>query len=92
MADERLFRSNGTCWTGPGIRADDSFIPCGNDLFGRKTCYGLGDMCLSSLACYNARFSVTYLLGCTDSEFKHESCPNKLGSPGGESKQNTIPS
>lgn len=90
MADERLFRSNGTCWTGPGIRADDDFIPCGNDLFGRKTCCGLGDMCLSSLACYNARFGLTYLLGCTDPEFKHESCPNKLNSPRGKGEQSPI--
>lgn len=34
-------------------------------------------MCLSSNACYNAQFGVTYVAGCTDKNYKDGMCPDK---------------
>ncbi|KAK0702194.1 hypothetical protein B0H67DRAFT_500159 [Lasiosphaeris hirsuta] len=77
MASPNAFISNGTCYVGPGDKAADVFFPCGNDALGHKTCCGAGDMCLSSKACYNAEFGVTYLTGCSDPEFTDSNCPVK---------------
>jgi len=76
------FISNGTCYIGPSVRADASFIPCGNDAYGHKTCCGINDVCLSSKACYNSAFGITYLLGCSDPEYKDSNCPKKGAFPG----------
>lgn len=69
--------SNGTCYFSAGKRSDQSFIPCGNDALGRITCCGVNDNCLGNQACFNGAFGLTYLAGCTDPEYKHDSCPSK---------------
>ncbi|EEY20115.1 conserved hypothetical protein [Verticillium alfalfae VaMs.102] len=77
MASRDAFISNGTCYLAPGQEAIDSMIPCGNDAFGRVSCCQQGDMCLTSNACYNQQFGVTYLAGCSDPTYDHRSCPDK---------------
>ena len=75
--------SNGTCYSAAGKRLDGSFIPCGNDAFGRQTCCGAGDNCLADRACFGIHGSgygslLTYMAGCTDPDYKDAACPNKL--------------
>ncbi|TDZ71966.1 hypothetical protein CTRI78_v001475 [Colletotrichum trifolii] len=70
------FISNGTCYHSAGDKVDE-WLPCGNAELGDKTCCQRGDLCLSSRACYNGRFGITYLAGCSDPEYAHESCPDK---------------
>ncbi|EFQ32486.1 hypothetical protein CGRA01v4_05921 [Colletotrichum graminicola] len=70
------FIANGTCFHGPD-EAVEEWLPCGNVVFGDKSCCQAGDMCLSSRACYNGRFGITYLAGCSDPEYRHPSCPDK---------------
>lgn len=72
-----IFISNGTCYSAAGQQADDAIIPCGNAVHGPLTCCQQGDMCLSSQACYNDEFGVTYLAGCSDPEYEDDSCPDK---------------
>ncbi|WQF77430.1 hypothetical protein CDEST_02444 [Colletotrichum destructivum] len=76
MGAPNPFITNGTCFRGPGEEVEEWF-PCGNAVFGDKTCCQGGDMCLSSRACYNGRFGITYLAGCSDPEYRHPSCPDK---------------
>ncbi|OHW93451.1 hypothetical protein CSPAE12_07889 [Colletotrichum incanum] len=76
MSAPNPFITNGTCFHGPGEEVEEWF-PCGNAVLGDKTCCQGGDMCLSSNACYNGRFGITYLAGCSDPEYRHPSCPNK---------------
>ncbi|KAK2043703.1 hypothetical protein LZ31DRAFT_467797 [Colletotrichum somersetense] len=76
MSAPNPFIANGTCFHGPG-EAVDEWFPCGNAALGDKSCCQGGDMCLSSRACYNGRFGITYLAGCSDSEYRHPSCPDK---------------
>ncbi|KAL0936033.1 uncharacterized protein CTRU02_208248 [Colletotrichum truncatum] len=76
MSAPNAFISNGTCYYGPGKEVGDWF-PCGNAALGDKTCCQGGDMCLSSRACYNPRYGITYLAGCSDPAYKHSSCPDK---------------
>ncbi|KAK1585004.1 uncharacterized protein LY79DRAFT_519498 [Colletotrichum navitas] len=76
MSAPNPFIANGTCFHGPG-EAVDEWLPCGNVVFGDKSCCQAGDMCLSSRACYNGRFGITYLAGCSDPEYRHPSCPDK---------------
>ncbi|KAF6835658.1 hypothetical protein CPLU01_04128 [Colletotrichum plurivorum] len=71
------FISNGTCYFGPGKPAAEEWFPCGNAELGDKTCCQRGDMCLSSKACYNGRYGITYLAGCSDPEYQDPSCPEK---------------
>lgn len=82
MGEPNIFISNGTCYSAPGRRLDDSFIPCGNTAFGHFTCCGAGDNCLANNACWGVHgtgygSSLTYLAGCTDPEYKDPSCPKK---------------
>ncbi|KAK3384878.1 hypothetical protein B0H63DRAFT_559599 [Podospora didyma] len=82
MSGPNIFVSNGTCYTAPGKELDKSFIPCGNAAFGHKTCCGGGDNCLADGSCFGVHGSgygsyLTYMAGCTDSEYKDASCPNK---------------
>ncbi|TPX11644.1 uncharacterized protein E0L32_007623 [Thyridium curvatum] len=77
MGTPNPFISNGTCYFGPNQKASSQFLPCGNDLFGRQTCCQAGDVCLSNHACYNGRFGVTYLAGCSDPEYRDGVCPDK---------------
>ncbi|KAK1979295.1 hypothetical protein LZ30DRAFT_783564 [Colletotrichum cereale] len=76
MSAPNPFIANGTCFHGPG-EAVDEWFPCGNAVLGDKSCCQGGDMCLSSSACYNGRFGITYLAGCSDPEYRHPSCPDK---------------
>ncbi|KAK2016822.1 hypothetical protein LZ32DRAFT_615065 [Colletotrichum eremochloae] len=76
MSAPNPFIANGTCFHGPGQVVDEWF-PCGNAVLGDKSCCQGGDMCLSSRACYNGRFGITYLAGCSDPEYRHPSCPDK---------------
>ncbi|KAK1835035.1 hypothetical protein QBC39DRAFT_182936 [Podospora conica] len=83
MGDQNIFLSNGTCYTGPGQRLHESFIPCGNAAFGHITCCGAGDNCLANDACWGIHgtgygSSLTYMAGCTDPEYKDPSCPKKI--------------
>lgn len=76
--------SNGTCYSAAGDKLDDSFIPCGNAAFGPQTCCGAGDICLKNNACFGYHgegygSQLTYQAGCTDPEYKDQSCPNKQG-------------
>jgi len=73
------FKSNGTCYYAKGEEAADKMIPCGNSAYGHISCCQAGDTCLSSLACFNQEFGVTYLAGCTDGNYADKSCPDKKG-------------
>ncbi|OQV05401.1 hypothetical protein CLAIMM_10152 [Cladophialophora immunda] len=77
MADYNPDISNGTCYYDDGMQADSRYIPCGNAALGHKSCCESLDMCLSSHACYNGQFGVTYLAGCTDSSYDDPVCPRK---------------
>ncbi|KAI6327156.1 hypothetical protein MCOR34_000586 [Pyricularia oryzae] len=77
MSNYNPLISNGTCYFSADKRSDQSFIPCGNDALGRVTCCGVGDNCLGNRACFNGAFGLTYLAGCTDPEYKDDSCPDK---------------
>ncbi|KEF52762.1 uncharacterized protein A1O9_11179 [Exophiala aquamarina CBS 119918] len=69
--------SNGTCYYRDGSRLSSRYIPCGNGALGHKTCCESLDMCLSSRACYNGQYGVTYLAGCTDPNYQDATCPDK---------------
>jgi hypothetical protein len=60
-----------------GEEMPSRFIPCGNANFGVVTCCESGDMCLSSNACYNGQYGMTYVGGCTDETYQDDSCPDK---------------
>lgn len=77
-----IYVSNGTCYLGRKLEADPSMIPCGNDHYGHVACCQESDTCLESNACFNGRYFVTYVAGCSDPEYEHESCPDKLGDGG----------
>ena len=77
MSDSNPFVTNGECFFGFRLRLDRAYYPCGNAELGHKTCCMQTDMCLSSNACYNEQFDLTYLAGCSDPEYEHESCPDK---------------
>ncbi len=82
MSNQNILISNGTCYSAPGKKLDASFLPCGNDAFGHKTCCGAGDNCLADDACFGVHGSgygsyLTYMAGCTDPDYKDPSCPNK---------------
>jgi hypothetical protein len=84
MTDPNIYVSNGTCYTAAGKELDSSFIPCGNDAFGRQTCCGVGDNCLADNACFGIHGSgygsfLTYMAGCTDPDYKDTKCPDKKG-------------
>ncbi|KAK3985888.1 hypothetical protein QBC44DRAFT_151121 [Cladorrhinum sp. PSN332] len=79
--------SNGTCYSAAGDELDKSFIPCGNAAFGPQTCCGAGDICLRNNACFGYHgtgygSALTYQAGCTDPEYKDQSCPDKHGIDG----------
>ncbi|OLN88138.1 hypothetical protein CCHL11_00154 [Colletotrichum chlorophyti] len=76
MSVPNPFVSSGSCYFAPGQEVQE-WLPCGNAELGDKTCCSRGDMCLSSKACYNQRFGITYLAGCSDPEYRHSSCPDK---------------
>lgn len=79
MPDEiNLFVSNGTCYTGPYLEADEDMIPCGNDANDHAACCQAGDNCLESNVCFNGEFGVTYIAGCSDVTYEHPSCPHKF--------------
>ncbi|KAK6855550.1 hypothetical protein PG995_007701 [Apiospora arundinis] len=83
MSDLNPRVSNGTCYTASGKKLDSSFIPCGNDAFGRQTCCGRGDNCLADGACFGQYGSgygsmLTYWAGCSDPDYKDASCPKKV--------------
>ena len=69
--------SEGTCYFSSGNEAPSRFIPCGNSQGGHVPCCESQDNCLSSNACYNPQYGVTYLAGCTDSSYDDPACPNK---------------
>ncbi|EXJ77334.1 hypothetical protein A1O3_09560 [Capronia epimyces CBS 606.96] len=77
MANYNPDISNGTCYYADGEEAPSRFIPCGNEAIGHKACCESLDMCLSSSACYNGQYGVTYLAGCTDSTYDDPRCPDK---------------
>ncbi|KAL5391628.1 hypothetical protein PMIN03_003213 [Paraphaeosphaeria minitans] len=84
MSDLDILVSNGTCYTKAGEKLDGSFIPCGNAAFGFQTCCGAGDNCMADNACFGVHGSgygsqLTYQAGCTDPDYKDESCPDKKG-------------
>lgn len=83
MSDLNPRVSNGTCYTASGKKLDSSFIPCGNDAFGRQTCCGKGDNCLADGACFGVHGEgyggmLTYWAGCSDPDYKDASCPKKV--------------
>ncbi|KIW99713.1 uncharacterized protein Z518_11126 [Rhinocladiella mackenziei CBS 650.93] len=77
MADYNPDISNGTCYYANGEEAPSRYIPCGNEALGHKPCCESLDMCLSSNACYNGQYGVTYLAGCTDPDYLDSKCPDK---------------
>jgi hypothetical protein len=68
---------NGSCYSDANSKAPSRFIPCGNVALGHVPCCESGDVCLSSRACFNGQYYVTYLAGCTDESYGHENCPDK---------------
>ncbi|KAK0642043.1 hypothetical protein B0T16DRAFT_334981 [Cercophora newfieldiana] len=77
MSDVNPLISNGTCYYATGLRSEGSYLPCGNSALGHASCCSAGDMCLSFNACFNSRWGVTYLAGCTDRNYQDPSCPHK---------------
>jgi hypothetical protein len=76
--EDNPYVSWGKCYyDDTGDEAPSRYIPCGNVNFGHVSCCESQDMCLSSNACYNGQFGVTYLAGCTDKEYKDGTCPDK---------------
>ncbi|KAH9897455.1 hypothetical protein F4778DRAFT_236088 [Xylariomycetidae sp. FL2044] len=80
--DPNIQVSNGTCYSSAGEVLDASFIPCGNDAFGRQTCCGAGDNCLADNACFGFHGQgygsyLTYMAGCTDPAYEADTCPQK---------------
>ncbi|KUI74353.1 hypothetical protein VM1G_09660 [Cytospora mali] len=73
-----IFVSNGTCYLGPSLESGGAMIPCGNDYFGHIACCQAGDYCLESSVCFNSRYQVTYIAGCTDRHYLDDSCPIKF--------------
>ncbi|KIV88428.1 hypothetical protein PV10_08113 [Exophiala mesophila] len=69
--------SSGLCFRDVEDRASDGFIPCGNAALGHKSCCQAFDVCLSSNACYNGEYGVTYIAGCTDIDYEDDRCPDK---------------
>lgn len=69
--------SSGVCYKDTDDLASLGYIPCGNSALGHKSCCQAFDMCLSSNACYNAQYGVTYIAGCTDKDYEHHTCPEK---------------
>ncbi|KAI1871903.1 hypothetical protein JX265_005889 [Neoarthrinium moseri] len=72
--------SNGTCYWKSGKIAGKEFIPCGNAALPNVNwqCCNVGDICLSSGACFNSAYGATYLVGCTDPSYADEkACPSK---------------
>ncbi|KAI3317976.1 hypothetical protein HD806DRAFT_351858 [Xylariaceae sp. AK1471] len=70
--------SNGSCWANVNVALEEDYIPCGNVANGHSyACCHYGDNCLSSNACYHARFGITYLAGCTSQDFSGPACQNK---------------
>ncbi|KAI1177196.1 hypothetical protein F4777DRAFT_577251 [Nemania sp. FL0916] len=70
--------SNGTCWSNANVALGVYYIPCGNTADGNSyACCHLGDNCLSSHACYHAKFGITYIAGCTTQDFSGPGCQNK---------------
>ncbi|KAI1355246.1 hypothetical protein F5Y01DRAFT_328098, partial [Xylaria sp. FL0043] len=70
--------SNGSCWANVNVALEDEYIPCGNVADGNSyACCHYGDNCLSSNACYHAKFGITYLAGCTSQDFSGPACQNK---------------
>ncbi|KAI1081081.1 hypothetical protein F5B20DRAFT_536703 [Whalleya microplaca] len=79
MDDLDLNISNGTCYYNVNAKADDQYIPCGNAAgpgYDVQCCIA-GDVCLSSNACFHAKYTITYLAGCTDSGYGSPRCPLK---------------
>lgn len=50
--DDHLI-SNGTCYYKTGAKADDSYAPVGNIIYGHTYCCALGDKANSNSACYD---------------------------------------
>ncbi|POS75414.1 hypothetical protein DHEL01_v206185 [Diaporthe helianthi] len=73
--------SNGTCYFAVGTKASSNIIPCGNSANGAQQCCQEGDFCLEYNVCFNAKYTTTYLAGCTDEEFISPNCPGKSASP-----------
>ena len=70
--------SNGTCYyDDSGNEAPSRYIPCGSSEDGYVPCCESQDNCLTSRACYNLQFGVTYLAGCTDKTYSDVMCPDK---------------
>ncbi|KAI5861218.1 hypothetical protein GGS23DRAFT_577602 [Durotheca rogersii] len=70
--------SNGTCYFNINNKANGLYIPCGNVAVGVDwACCLIGDLCMSSNACYHQNFEITYVAGCTDSTFRSPQCPHK---------------
>ena len=67
----------GRCFFDNSAISPSRYIPCGNSNFGHVPCCESGDMCLSSGACYNGQYGVTYLSGCTDRLYQDDDCPGK---------------
>lgn len=79
MSEEpNIWVSNGTCYAGAHLLGIRVMLPCGNDYFGHIACCQAGDYCLESSTCYNSHYRVTYIAGCTDPEYQHQSCPLKF--------------
>jgi hypothetical protein len=92
MSDSNPDISRGHCYfDDSGEEAPSRYIPCGNSETGHLSCCESGDNCLSSRACYNGQFGVTYLAGCTDESYESDSCPFK-GDYSGMCTWNTIAS
>ncbi|KAI1440592.1 hypothetical protein F5Y02DRAFT_422894 [Annulohypoxylon stygium] len=76
--DNEVDISNGTCYYAANTQAKSDYIPCGNvDIGANWACCVAGDICLGSSACYHLRFDVTYLAGCTDPDYRDNTCPPK---------------
>ncbi|KAF2973497.1 hypothetical protein GQX73_g223 [Xylaria multiplex] len=78
MAEINPSMSNGSCWSNVNTALGIDYIPCGNVADGNSyACCRTEDNCLSSNACYNGKFGITYLAGCTTPDFSGPACQHK---------------
>ncbi|KAI0540653.1 hypothetical protein GGR58DRAFT_521714 [Xylaria digitata] len=78
MAEINPSMSNGSCWANVNVALGIDYIPCGNVADGNSyACCHTSDICLSSSACYNGKFGITYLAGCTSQDFSGPACQHK---------------
>ena len=62
------------CYYAAGKVASSNLVPCKGFSDGHSSCCFLGDLCLSSNACYSETADTEYIAGCTDEKYEASTC------------------